>query len=142
MQVFKAFFKIVRRRITSVIIYFVVFIGIAIAMGQMGQENETKSFKAEELKIAVDNRDQGTLGTALTKYLESSNRVLAVPDTNDELLDDIYSRNIEYVLYIPENFTDQFVSGSRENILREKIVPSSSSGEFASNQVESFLGTV
>lgn len=141
MQVFKAFLRIVKKRITSVIIYFCIFIGIALAMTKAGQQNDAKSFSTTKLKIAVENLDQGELGAALTKHLDETNTVVAMPDEST-LRDEIYSRNIDYVLYIPKDFSSRFQSGDRENLLKDKKVPSSSVGTFADNQIEAYLKTV
>ena len=141
MQVFKAFLRIVRKRIVSVIIYFGIFIGIAIAMSQMGQENDAKKFSSTKLDIAVENLDEGELGDALVDHLGENNVIVDMPD-EDTLLDKIFSREIDYVLYIPKDFTSRFLDGDRENLLKDKKVPSSSNGTFADNQIESYLRTV
>lgn len=52
MQVFKAYFKIVRKKLTSVVIYFVIFIGIALALTMFGGENEVADFTQTSLAIA------------------------------------------------------------------------------------------
>ncbi len=142
MQVFKTFLKIVKKKMTSVIIYFVVFVGIAIAMAKNGGENEQKNFQAEELNLVIENQDEGKLGGALVDYLGKDNNLIDVPKTEDELLDKIFYRDIDYVLYIPADFTTRFTDGEREGLLTDKKVPSSSSGEFADNQIQSYLKTV
>ena len=141
MQVFKTFLKIVKKKMTSVIIYFVVFVGIAIAMAKNGGENEQKNFQAEELNLVIENQDEGKLGGALVDYLGKDNNLIDVPKTEDELLDKIFYRDIDYVLYIPADFTARFTDGEREGLLTDKKVPSSSSGEFADNQIQSYLKT-
>lgn len=141
MQVFKAFLRIVRKRIGSVIIYFGIFIAIAIAMSKVGQDNDAKNFSSTKLRIAVENLDQGKLGAALVNYLDETNTMVDMP-SESTLRDEIYSRNIDYVLYIPKDFTSRFQSGDRKNLLKDKKVPSSSNGAFADNQIESYLKTV
>lgn len=141
MQVYKAFLRIVKKNIVSVSIYFGIFIGIAIALSKTGMENETKQFSAESLTIAVENSDEGTLGKALTEHLGIDNEIVDMP-TEQELLDKIYTRQIDYVLYIPKDFTSRFLAGERDNLMTDKKVPSSTTGAFADNQIESYLTTV
>ncbi|MCI5492613.1 MAG: ABC transporter permease [Lachnospiraceae bacterium] len=141
MQVFKTFLKIVKKKMTSVIIYFVVFVGIAIAMAKNGGENEQKNFQAEELNLVIENQDEGKLGGALVDYLGKDNNLIDVPKTEDALLDKIFYRDIDYVLYIPADFTARFTDGERAGLLTDKKVPFSSSGEFADNQIQSYLKT-
>ena len=142
MQVYKAFLRIVRKRIVSVCIYFGIFIGIAIAMGKAGQDNDAKNFSSVELKIAVENLDEGELGTALTDNLSKNNKIMDVPEDNDQLLDKIFCREIDYVLYIPKDFTSRFLDGERDGLLKDRKVPSSANGVFADNQIESYLKTI
>jgi ABC-2 type transport system permease protein len=110
-------------------------------MTKVGQQNDAKNFSTTKLKIAVENLDQGELGVALTKHLDETNTVVDMPDEST-LRDEIYSRSIDYVLYIPKDFSSRFQSGDRENLLKDKKVPSSSVGIFADNQIEAYLKTV
>lgn len=142
MQVFKAYFKIVGKKLTSVVMYFVIFIGIALALTMLGGENEAENFTQTSLSIAVENLDEGILGNALVEYLSANNEVSEIPETEDELLDAMFSRKLDYVLYIPKDFTKRFREGDREYLLTDKKVPSSTTGMFADNQIESYLLTV
>ena len=142
MQVFKAYMKIVKKKIPSIIVYFAIFIGISIAMTQAGSESERKDFAQTELKIAIENLDDGELSKALVDYLQVNHEVTERPETEDELLDAIFCRKLDYVLYIPAGFTEKFLAGEREGSLRDRKVPQSSSGMFADSQVEGFLSTL
>lgn len=142
MQVFKAFFKIAKKQLPSASIYLVIFLVLAIALGNMGSSNSTKSFTATALDIAVDNQDKGILGDALIDYLGQSNDMMDIPKEEEDLLDKMYTRDIDYVLYIPENFTEKVVEGDCEDLLTTRQVPSSAYGEFADNQVESYMKSI
>ncbi len=69
MQVFKTYMKIVKRKIASVIMYFVIFFGIAIALTVVGEDNDADNFTQTSLSLAVENLDEGALGEALMDYL-------------------------------------------------------------------------
>ena len=142
MQVFKVYMKIVKRKIASVIMYFVIFLGIAFALAAVGEENGTESFIQTSLSLAVENLDEGILGDALVDYLSVHNDVSEIPETENELLDAMFSRKLDYVLYIPKDFTERLLNGDREEILTDRKVPSSTTGMFADNQIESYLFSV
>ncbi len=142
MQVYKAFFKIVRKRLGSVSMYFIIFIGIAIAMAKMGMNNEVGNFEQTKLNIAIENLDQGRLGEGLMEQLSLNNTVTPIPETDDELMDQMFNRRLDYVLYIPADFTSRFLAGEREELLTNQKVPSTTTGMFADNQVESYLSMV
>lgn len=142
MQVFKVYMKIVKRRIGSVSLYFMIFFGIALALTAAGKESDTENFTQTSLSLAVENLDEGMLGDALVDYLSIHNDVSEIPETEDELLDAMFSRKLDYVLYIPKDFTERFLNGDREELLTDRKVPSSTTGMFADNQIESYLLTV
>lgn len=142
MQVFKAYFKIVKRRLSSVVIYFIIFIALAAGLTLLGGKKEEDSFTQTSLDIAVNNQDEGELGAALVEYLSESNEVTQTPESEDELLDAVFYRELDYVLYIPQDFTERFLAGEREGLLVDKKVPSSTTGAFGDNQIESYLTTV
>ena len=142
MQVFRAYMKIVKRRIGSVSLYFMIFFGIALALNAAGKESDTENFTQTSLSLAVENLDEGMLGDALVDYLSVHNDVSEIPETEDELLDAMFSRKLDYVLYIPKDFTERFLNGDREELLTGRKVPSSTTGMFADNQIESYLLTV
>lgn len=142
MQVYKAFMKIVKKRINVIIMYLVIFLGIAIVMSQFGADRIAANFEQTKLAIAIENLDKGTLGDALVEQLARKNTVTDLPETEDELLDQMYVRELDYILYIPEDFTERFLAGDRENLLTDRKVPSSTTGQFADNQIESYLSIV
>ncbi len=58
-------------------------------------------------KIAIFDHDNSPLSRALAKYLgERATIVTASREDKDSLLDDIYSRRLEYALIIPEGFQE------------------------------------
>lgn len=142
MQVFKAYFKIVKRRLSSVAIYFVIFCALSIGLTLLGGKEDEKKFTQTGLNIAVQNEDDGKLATALVKYLSETNEVTTETKNEEELLDAVFFRELDYVLYIPKDFTKRFLAGEREHLLVDKKVPSSTTGAFGDDQIESYLSTV
>lgn len=142
MQVFKAYFMIIKRRLSSVAIYFVIFCALSIGLTLLGGKEDEKKFTQTSLNIAVQNEDDGKLATALIETLSETNEVTAVTKSEEELLDAVFFRELDYVLYIPKDFTKRFLAGEREHLLVDKKVPSSTTGAFGDDQIESYLSTV
>ncbi len=142
MQVFKAYFKIVRKKLTSVIIYMVIFILLMMGLSMLGGESEEEKFTKTSLDIAVENLDEGKVGEALVDYLELHNVVYEAPGTEDEVLDAIFSRKYDYVLFIPKDFTNRFLAGEREGLLLNRKVPSSATGSYADGQIDNYMRTL
>lgn len=142
MQVFKAFFKVAKKQLASASIYIIIFLVLAIALGNMGSSNSVKSFSTTSLDIAVENQDDGILGAALIDYLGQSNDIVDIPESEDKLLDKMYTREIEYVLYIPEDFTEKVKAEDYKNLLTTRKVPSSAYSELADSQVEAYMKSI
>lgn len=122
-----------------------MYIGIYLALtliisNVLGKKGETE-FSNVSLYISVENRDQGEIGAALVEYLGIHNHLKDVPEEKEALQDAMYYGEIDYVLVIPEDFTDQFLKGDSEGLLEGTIVPGSSASYLLENEVENFLKT-
>ena len=142
MQVFKAFFKILNKNKLSMLIYMGIFFALTIVMSRSGAENDMLNFSQVSLKIGIDNQDKGELGEALAEYLSGENKIKEVPKEREELLDEMYYQNMDYVLVIPETFTEKFLAGEREDVLMGTKVPGSDSSYLAETEVQEFLKTL
>ena len=139
MQVFKAFFKILNKNKTTMIVYMVVYLALAFILSFNGQKSDTSNFSQVCMEIGVDNQDKGKLGEALVSYLEKKNDIKEIPKEREELLDAMYYRNIQYVLIIPEDFTEKFLAGERDGVLEGTVVPGNNTAYLAGMEIDEFL---
>lgn len=142
MQVFKAFFKILNKNKFSMIIYMGIYLALTIVMTQSASESDTTDFSQVSMDIGVDNQDKGVLGEALVEYLSKENNIKSIPKEREELLDTMYYREIQYVLVIPEDFTEKFIAGEREEALEGTVVPGNSTAFLAEMEINEFLKTL
>lgn len=142
MQVFKAYLKILRNSIPGLSIYLVIFIALSFFLSGGGKENTVTSFSKNKVKIAVINNDQGDLGEGLKSYLGEIHTLVPMEDNMELLQDQLYYRNIEYILFIPINFTDKIKSGERDNLCENVKVPASYTGKYLDSQVEQYISTL
>ena len=66
MTVFKGFLTIAKRNIGMLIMYIVIFLVICLTIQKTNSSDNSLSFKAESINIAVIDRDGGTLAKGLT----------------------------------------------------------------------------
>lgn len=142
MQVFKAVFKIVKRHKLSIIVYMAIFFGLTLILSSNGAENEKANFSKVSLQIGVDNQDKGELGAALVEYISRNNEIKDVPSDHKKLLDAMYYQEVEYVLVIPEDFTEKFLKGERDGALQGTVVPGSNANYLTETEINKFLGTL
>lgn len=138
MQVFKVFFKILRQNIPTLIIYFVITFLTAILFVKMGVMNMTTT---EEIKpsIVVENASDSEYAKGLISYLDDKCKI---QDVEDDMIEDaLYYRQIAYVLYIPEDFENQILSGETLQ-LDSKSVADISDSYIANQHIESYVSTL
>ncbi len=148
MPVFKTFFKVLYKRKTSLIMYIVIYLVLAVFFSNVMQEKEEGVFSNVALNIALENHDQGNLGKAFAEYLEERHTLQEMPQDREALQDAMYYQSIDYVLVIPEDFTERMsAEGADEKsapngILEGTAVPGSSSAYFMENEIGHYLNTV
>lgn len=142
MQVFKAFFKILNKNKTAMVIYIAIYMALTLVLSGNGTQNDTSDFSQVALDIGVENQDKGELGAALVEYLSKENNIKEIPKDQEELLDAMYYREMHYVLVIPEDFTEKFIAGQRGELLEGTVVPGNSTAYLTEMEINEFLKTL
>lgn len=142
MQVFKAFMKILYRRKVAIFVYIIVFAILLIAMTNSSEESNGKNFVEEKFQYTVFNKDKGEAGEKLEEYLKLENEFVEEKDDKDILLDEMFFRNLDCVVYIPEDFTDRLVKGETQELLEVVLIPGLQKGELAKTSINQFLSAI
>lgn len=142
MQVYRAFLKILKKNLPAVSIYFFIFMGLTIAFSAGGKENDETQFEQEKLSVCVMNEDKGVLGNDLKEYIGSIHNLKKLKDDKETLQDALYNREVDYIIYIPEDFTERVLQGETTEILRTIKVPGGVAGVFVDTQIEQYLSTL
>ena len=128
MQVFNAFFKVIRKHIASLLIYLIIFVVIAIIVTNALHTQTSGTFTETKTKIAFFNEDgDSKLAEGLKSYLSQSSQMVEVKDDAASIQDALFFDQIEYVLRVPEGFTNSFMSGS-DSVSLQKTAVSASEG--------------
>lgn len=142
MQIFKAFFKTVKQQLTSLIIYFFIFIALIILLTNNGKLQMETTYKETKIDIAVIDRDNSVLSKSLYDYIDENHNIIDIKDNKETMADELFYRNVEYILIIDKGFEDNIKIGNRENIIESIKVPQSVSGHFVDNQINQYLTTL
>ena len=126
MKVFSLFFKILRHNRVGILLYLVSFavifmlISSGVRQGKGGSELDTA-----ELIIQVNDHDQTELSRHLKDYLLKGARLPEKECAEDEVAiqDALYTHALDYMLVIPEGFTESLRTDERE--LKLRTYPSS-----------------
>ena len=133
MTVFKTYFKILNKNKFIVILY----TAILLVFGGFNMQTSEKSMNFTPTKpaIAIVNEDSNEGVTkGLTDYLKKN---CDIPKVDSNLDDALFYQDIDYIIYIPKNYHDDFMKGNNPQI---SIKTSSNySGEFANMLVYRYL---
>jgi ABC-2 type transport system permease protein len=113
MQVYNAYFKIIRKRLPSILIYVVVFIVVAIIITSVIYNGGSYSggFVGTKSKVALFDGDNTALSRGLGGYIAENAQIIQIPDNKQDIEDALFYEQVAYVLRIPKGFTESFLSG-------------------------------
>ncbi len=105
MTVFKTFWLVVKKYKATIILYsvmLIVFGGINLTQNQ-----QNNSFVDSKPDIVIVNNDEnGLLSKNLVSYLKSKTNLVNLEDNEEAREDALFYRNIDYIIYIPKNYTE------------------------------------
>ena len=143
MQVFKTFLKIAKKKFPSVLLYYIIFTVVVIAMSKIGASDHETSFTATKTDIYIIDEDNSTASHALSDYLSSMHNPVTLKDTDTMTLQDaLYYQKVDYILTIPEGFEEQLTDSDTRDFLPVSMRKDNSNGYFVDQQVTEYLSSV
>lgn len=116
MIVFKNYFKVLLRYRWIILLYSGICIGVSILNTNFGGTT-TQSFIASKPDVAIICNDEETeLVKGFKEYIEKNSQVKQVENNEEKIQDALYYREVNYVLIIPENYTNNFINGNNPKI--------------------------
>ena len=139
MKVFEACMTVIKRRIVTFIVYFAVFIGLAVMLTALSGDQFTTDFSALRPNFTVINRDGDSLmAGGLINYLGENGIEVAIEDDMSALQDATFFRATDYIVIIPQGFRESFFSGDPMTLETVKTT-SSASGYYVDSMVNQYL---
>lgn len=141
MQVFKVFFKLLNHYKGVIMMYFAIFLGVALVISDNGSAGEKEEeVTATTLNIAIIDLDGKTLGKALNTYFGSRHNLIETAYDEDAILEELYWRKLGYVLIIPEGFEAALLSEDAENMeLNSMKVPGTWTADYFESELALYM---
>ena len=115
MTVYKTFFKVVNKYKFLIIIYTAMLILFA-GFNMQTSQNST-NFVAEKPDVLIINNDkEQKLSKNLVKYIEKNSNIVNIEDNEEARNDALFYRDVSYIIYIPENYSKNFLNGLNPEI--------------------------
>ncbi|HBB29952.1 MAG TPA: hypothetical protein DC000_12055, partial [Clostridiales bacterium] len=84
MQVFKQYFRIVRKSaLSSLLLYASIFVFMTIIFSNVGSSTDSASFKTEKCKVAIIDNDNSPLSNNLEAYIRDNSKLVKIKTTDE-----------------------------------------------------------
>lgn len=115
MTVFKTFLRVLNKCKAPIIMYTVMLIFFG-GFNMQTSENST-NFVASKPKVLIVNDDENIGVTKnLTEYIEKNCKIIKVDDNEEARDDALFYRDVNYIIYIPEDYRENFLAGKNPKI--------------------------
>ncbi len=125
MTVFKTYLKILKTFLPTIIMYFSIFMFIAIMVGSVGSSNTT--FEATKPNVFIINNDDSVITKTFIKYVKDNASIVEIDSDDESIRDALFYRQVDFVIEIPENYGEDFVSGKDIKIKTTSVPDSTGS---------------
>lgn len=140
MTVYKGYMKIIKQNKGMILLYLIIFFGITAIFQAAAKKENYSSYQAESVKIALVDADGGPMAEGLKNYLENFHEVTMMEDTPEVLQENLFYRNVEYIIRIPEDFFERCVVNDEKVPVTK--VPGSYTSFYVDQQMNSFIHNV
>ena len=115
MTIFKTFLKVLNKCKVPIILYTVFLIGFG-GFNMQTSDNST-NFVASKPDILIINKDEEKGVTKnLIDYIKNNSNIIDIKDTEEAVNDALFYRDVNYIIYIPENYREHFLNGENPKI--------------------------
>ncbi len=142
MQVFKAFMKTEKHFLPVICVYFIIFCAIAFLATRFNIDSKDTAFQTASLNIGIIDEDDSASSKALREYLGSLHTLTDLPFEKEILLDQLFYRNLDYILILPKDFEEQLLTKDSKTLFETVQIPGIYSSAFIDEQVNAYLKTV
>ena len=139
MSTLSKFYKIILSYKWGLMLYFVIFGGLAVGMTfLMGDTDDVEFERLTNVNVAVFDRDETALTEEFIEFLTDVHNVIELEDIGDAWVDAVTFSAVQLVIEIPAGFTDAFGTDGQLPLefLRN---PQHTHGFLLGSQVESYF---
>lgn len=141
MQVFKTYFKIVKKNMKHLSIYFFIFLVISmIITSQTTKDKADTNFSDTKRPIAIFNYDKNSeFSNNFVKFLSKYTEVIEIEDKTETIQDSLFFRKVEYIVKVPNGFTKEFKTNNDQAEIIKISIPDSTSSFYIDFLIEKYM---
>lgn len=139
MTVFKGYLKIIKQNRPIILLYMVIFFLITLMIQAATKQSLSGAYQAESVKIGFVDEDGGSLAQGLKEYLGKYHQVIPMENHKEELQENLFYGNIQYIVKIPAGFEEKCLR--QDEKLSVTKIPGSYTSFYVDQQINSFLNS-
>lgn len=114
MTVFKTAFKIAKKYKFTILLYTVIL--VAFAGFNLETSDNSADFTETKADVLIINNDDSLLSKNLVNYFDENANIVDIENNEQAINDALFYRDVSYVIYIPDNFGQDFMNGLNPKI--------------------------
>lgn len=115
MTVFKTFLKVLNKYKVTIIMYTVIL--VAFGGFNMKTSDNSMNFVSSKPDVLIINQDKEEgITKNLVEYIKNNSNIIEVKDDEEAINDALFYRDVNYIIYIPENYREDFLNGKNPKI--------------------------
>ena len=132
MTVFKTFLKILNKNKFVILLYTIILLIFGVFNMTTSENNTT--FIASKPDILIINKDEEIgLTKNLIEYIKDNSNIIDIKLEEDSVNDALFYRDVNYIIYIPENYRQTLLNGE------EAEIQIKSTGDYQASYAEMLL---
>ena len=131
--------KIVKQNIGLIFLYLAIFFSVTMVMQFASGKSESKLYQNTAIDIGVVDNDDSVLSQGLIDHLKTIHNVVLMENDPELLQENLFYRNVEYIIQIPKDFYGCLKKGETLSITK---VPGSYSSYYVDQQISSYLNAL
>ncbi len=109
MTVFKAFLKVLNKNKFIVIMYTAILIGFG-GFNMQTSENSMSYVQSKPDVLIINKDEEIGINKNLVEYVKINSNIIDVDETEEAVNDALFYRDVNYIIYIPENYREDFLN--------------------------------
>lgn len=115
MVIYKTFLKVLNKCKFPIILYTGIL--LFFAGFNMSSNSQTTDFTATKPRISIINYDKEEgITKDFIEYLHENAEVIDIENTEQKIKDALFYRDIHYVIYIPDHYSENFLAGKNPQL--------------------------
>lgn len=127
MIVFKNYFKIVKKFLSVIILYTVIFTFFAILSTSTDSSSVGDFSSSKPNVVIINNDEESSLSNTFVDYVKENSKIVKIDNDDEKLRDALFYREVDYILTIPSNYSELFINDNNIKIETMKVPDSYSS---------------